>query len=71
MKEKQQQRRKNRRGVTGGGGQGAIAPLYDFRFFFFFFACQLSAQRSVMTMMIIPLPHYDNFWEGISVLAQQ
>ena len=31
-------------------------------FVFFFFFC-LSAQRSVMSMMIIPLPHYDNIFE--------
>ena len=55
---------------------------YDFRFFF----CCLSAQRMVMSMMIIPLPHSDNFggiwsWQkkkkknglarSISGLAQQ
>ena len=26
------------------------------------FDCRLSAQRPVMSMMIIPLPHYDFFW---------
>ena len=33
-------------------------PPYDFFFFFFFFFFCLSAQRSVMAM-IIPLPHYE------------
>ena len=39
---------------------GKIASrLYMYIYIFFFF---LSAQRAVMPMMIIPLPHYDNFW---------
>ena len=51
----------------GGGGANAPPPPYDiyiyifFFFFFFFFFC-LSAQRSVMAM-IIPLRHYDFFLE--------
>ena len=44
------------RGGQGAGRQGQLPP-YDF---FFWGGC-LSAQRSVMSMMIIPLPHYDNF----------
>ena len=38
--------------AQGGGGQ--LSP-YDFFFF-------LTAQRPVMSMMIIPLPHYENCW---------
>ena len=36
-----------------------LAFSHSMIFVFVFFACQLS-QRSVMAMMIIPLPHYDN-----------
>ena len=49
----------------GGGGQGGNCP-HDFQFSFCIilkynvFACQLSG-HAVMSMMIIPLPHYDYF----------
>ena len=58
-------------GAAPRGCRGANAPSYDFRFIYlffyffyfilFYFIFCLSAQRSVMFMMIIPLPHYDNF----------
>ena len=51
-------------GGGGGGGRGAIAPPpMIFIFIFIFFAC-LPAQRSVMAMMKIPLPHCDNFLDN-------
>ena len=43
--------------VVAPGGQ--LPPLW-FSFFFFFFFC-LSAERSVMAMVILPLLHYENF----------
>ena len=47
-----------RRGIMGGGGGGNCPPPPPS----LVLSC-LSAQRSVMSMMIIPLPHYDNFGE--------
>ena len=38
--------------------------MIDIPIQYVFFFC-LSAQRSVMAMMIIPLPHYDNLSENI------
>ena len=48
-------------GGGGGGGAGGQLPPPPMIFFFFFFC--LSAQRAIMSMMIIPLHHYANFGE--------
>ena len=34
--------------------------IFDYFVFYLYFVFCLSAQRSVMAMMIIPLPRYDN-----------
>ena len=54
----------------GGGGGGAGFRFFFFFFFFspplffsFFFSCQLSGRS--LSMVIIPLPHYDNLWKQI------
>ena len=54
------------RGAAGAGGQLPPLLFFDYYYFFFYlllFCCcclSLSAQRSVMSMMIIPLPHYES-----------
>ena len=68
--------------VCGSGGARGVArggscppPPYGFRFFFYFFFFYyyyycfcLSAERSVMAMMILPLLHYENLcWKFFEV----
>ena len=57
------------RGAAGAGGQ--LPPLLFFDLLIYLiiiiFCCcclNLSAQRSVMSMMIIPRPHYERFFGG-------
>ena len=44
----------------GGGGGGGGATIF---FLFCFVACLLVSSAVGMSMMILPLPHYDNFCE--------
>ena len=51
----------------GGGGNAPYNFIFVFCFVLFLFLFCLSAQRSVMCLMMIPLPHCDNLWTNLEV----
>ena len=50
--------------IMGGGGEGGNYPPMIFDLFVYLFFCLLT-QWSVMSLIIIPLPHYDNILKNI------